>query len=219
MSSIDGVRIILADHPGLVRDCLRNLIETETDMRVVGQADSSVTAVRRATELKPDLIIMNVMMESGGGFHATRRISQELANARIVGLFGSLRPYIISDMLKAGATGFVSKKHPFSELSKALYEVLAGRVYLCPTAKDVLAKEHVQHCLNSAHASRQGLSDRELTVIRFAGEGKSIKETALALDLTSKTVDACRRRLMHKLSLNSLAALVKYALRTGLTTL
>ncbi|NQV35935.1 MAG: response regulator transcription factor [Phycisphaeraceae bacterium] len=219
MSPVAGVRIVLADHHGVVRDCLKNLIETQTDMCVVGQADSSATTVRMTRELKPHLVIMNVMMEGNDGFYATRKISQEMADARIVGLFGPLRAYFLSNMLKAGATGFVSKEYPFGELLKALDEVLAGRIYLCPTAKDVLAEEHVQDCLNSCHPSRQGLSDRERTVIRFVAEGKSVKETALALELTPKTIDACRRKLMRRLDLDSMAGLVKYALRTGLTPL
>lgn len=219
MKPLNGIRIMLADHHGVVRDCLKSLIETQTNMCLVGQADSSATAVRKAREVKPHLIIMNVMMEGSDGFHATRRISQELADARIVGLFGTLRAHFISDMLKAGATGFVSKEYPFRELSRALDEVLAGRIYLCATAKDVLAKEYVQRCLNSVHAAGQGVSDRERTVIRLCAEGKSVKEIALAIELTAKTVDACRRNLMLKLNLGSTAALVKYAIRAGLTSL
>jgi len=216
---VDDIRIVLADHHGVVRDCLKDLIEKKTDMRVVGQADCGAMAVRRARELKPHLIIMDVTMEGYDGILATRKISQELAETGIVGLFGSLRAHFISDMLKAGATGFVSKEHAFCELSKALKEVLAGRVYLCPIAKDVLSRERGQHCLDRVHTSRQGLSDRELAVIRFAAEGRSVKEMALTLELTPKTVDACRRRLMCSLGLDSAAALVKYAIRTGLTPL
>lgn len=216
---VDGVRIVLADHHGVVRDCLKDLIESKTDMRIVGQADCGATAVRTARELKPQLIIMDVTMEGCDATYATRKITQELAETKIVGLFGSLHVHFISDMLKAGATGLVSKEQPFFELSKALEEVLAGRTYLCPIAKEVLAGERVQHRLDSAHVSWQGLSGRELAVIRFSGEGKSVKEMALALELSPKTVDVCRRRLMRNLGLDSVAALVKYAIRTGLAPL
>jgi two-component system response regulator NreC len=219
MKPVDGVRIMLADHHGMVCDCLKNLIETQTNMLVVGQADCGVMAVRRARELKPQLIIMDVTMEGSDGIYAIRKISEELADVRIVGLFGSLRAYFISEMLKAGATGFVSKEHPFSQLLQALEDVLAGRIHLCPKTKDILAKEHIQHCLDGVHTSKQDLSDRELSVLRLAAEGKSAKEIALILELTLKTVDACRRKLMHRLGLGSMAALVKYAIRTGLTSL
>lgn len=219
MSSLEGIRIMLADHHGMVCDCLKNLIETQTGMRVVGQADSGATALRRARELQPQLVVMDVTVDVSNGIYAIRKMSQELAEVGIVGLFGSLRAYYISEMLKAGATGFVSKEHPFSELLLALEEVLAGRVHLCPKTKDILAREHVQNCLSSAQVPQQDLSDRERAVLRLAAEGKSAKEIALVLELTPKTIDACRRRLMHRLGLGSIAALVKYAIRTGLTAL
>ncbi len=220
MKSVDGTRIMLADHHGIVCDCLKNLIEIETDMCVVGQADSGAMALRCARELKPHLIIMDVgLMEGGDGIYAARKISEELNGVRIVGLFGHLRACLVSDMLKAGATGFVSKEHPFSELLQAVKDVLAGRIYLCPKTKDVLAKEHILNCLGSLCPTGQDLSDRELSVLALSADGKVVKEIALALELAPKTVDACRRKLMRRLDLGNTAALVKYAIRTGLTPL
>jgi DNA-binding NarL/FixJ family response regulator len=221
MKPVDGVRIVLVDHHGMECDCLKNLIETRTDMCVVGQVDSGVMALRRARELNPHLIIMDVTMEGSDGIYAMRKISEELADVKIVGLFGSLSAYVICEMLKAGTTGLVSKEHPFSELLQALKHVLAGHIYLCPKTKDILATEHIQHCLNDVRAAEQDhhLLGRERSVLRLAAEGKSVKEIALVLELTPKTVDACRRRLMRRLGLSSMAALVKYAIRTGLTSL
>ena len=216
---MDGIRIMLADHHGMVCDCLKNLIETHTNMHVVAQADCSVTAVGRARQFQPHLVIMDVTMGGGDGIDATRRISQELSQVKIVGLFGSLHDHSLSEMLKAGATGLVSKEHPFSELLQALKEVLGGGIHLCPKTKDILAKEHAQHCLTSVGAAGQDLTERELSVLRLTAEGKSVKEAALALDLAAKTVDACRRKLMYRLGLGSMAALVKYAIRNDIISL
>jgi len=168
MNPAGGIRIMLADHHGMVCDCLKNLIETQTDMGVVGQAGCGVEALHRARELKPHLIIMDTSTDKSDGIYATRRISQELTDVKIVGLFGSLRADIISEMLKAGATGIVSKEHPFGELLQALKNVLSGRIHLCPKTKEILAHEHVQHCLSSVHPSGQDLTERELAILRLA---------------------------------------------------
>lgn len=133
-------------------------------------------------------------------------------------------------MLRSGVSGYVLKNHNFSELIKAINTVMADNIYLCPKTTNVLVGDYVryrsggsgsmgQSCLGGSGFSDETLTDRESKVLELLADGKSSKEIAQIIEMSVKTVDARRRQIMQKLDIESVAELVKYAIRTGITSI
>ena len=213
------VKILLADDHAIVREGIRSLIEKESDMKVVGEAGEGTEVVLLARELKPDIIIMDVNMPGMDGIDTTRLITSELPNVKVVALSIYPKKSFIRGMLEAGASGYVLKNGAFNELVKAIKTVRTDEVYLCPKSTSIVVDEYTQSHLERSGFSDLPLTDRERKVLKLFAEGKTSKEIALIIGMSAKTVDACRRQIMEKLDVRSLAELVKYAIRNGLTSL
>jgi DNA-binding NarL/FixJ family response regulator len=188
-------------------------------MDVVGEAEDGATAIRLTRELQPEVIIMDVNMPGMDGIDATRRISQELPGTKIIALSMHPKKVFVMEMLKAGASGYVLKENAFAELVKAVNTVLAGEVFLCPKVASIVVDDYIRSGQGKDRSLDTVLTDREHEVLKLLAEGKPTKEIALLIKVSVKTVDACRRRIMQKLNISSVAQLVKYAIREGLTSL
>jgi DNA-binding NarL/FixJ family response regulator len=211
-----AVRILLVDDHQVLREGLRSLLEQEAEMEVVGEAGDGMTALRLVRELEPDIVIMDVNMEGLDGIDATRMISREHARSKVLALSMFLRKTFVTEMFKSGAAGYLLKDNAFAEIVEAIRTVQRGEKYVCSKAAALLVDE----CVQNGHGIRSGarLTKRELEVVRMLADGKTSKEIALVTQTSVKTVDACRRRIMRKLGISSVAELVKYAIREGLTT-
>ena len=212
------LRILLVDDHEIMRQGLRLLLEKHSDMEVVGEANDGQEAIELAGQLKPDVVVMDVNMPGIDGADATRRIVSEKPDTRIVALSMHSKKGFIIEMLKAGASGYVLKENAFSELVNAINTVMGNEIYLSSKITRIVVDDYVQDRIGG-DSSKRMLTDRENEVLRLVGDGKSSKEIALQLDLSVKTIDACRRRIMSKLDIDSVAELVKYAIREGLTSL
>lgn len=210
------VRILLVDDHQVLREGLRSLLEQQSNMEVVGEAGDGMTALRLVRELEPDLVIMDVNMDGMDGIDATRMIHREHPEIKVLALSMFLRKTFVTEMFKSGAAGYLLKDNAFSEIVEAIRTILGGEKYVCAKVAALLVDEYVQEDQESAVKER--LTKREMEVIRMLADGKTSKEIALITETSAKTVDACRRRIMQKLSINSVAELVKYAIREGLTT-
>ncbi len=213
------LRILLADDHEIMRQGLRVLLEKNSDMEVVGEANDGQEAIELAEQLKPDVVVMDVNMPGVDGPDATRRIVSDKPDTRIVALSMHSKKGFIIEMLKAGASGYVLKENAFSELVNAINTVMGNEIYLSSKITRIVVDDYVQDRVGRGAASKMTLTDRESEVLKLVGDGKSSKEIALQLDLSVKTIDACRRRIMAKLDIDSVAELVKYAIREGLTSL
>ena len=213
------VRILLVDDHKMVREGLSSLLRSEPDMEIVGEADEGATATRLARELKPDVIIMDVNMPGMDGIDATRRILMDIPEVKLIALSMYAKKAFITEMLRAGASGYILKEQAFDELVRAIKMVISDETYLSSKVAGIVVDDYVQNRDGRSGSSAVVLTQREREVLRLLAEGKPSKEIALLLDISTKTIDACRRRIMQKLNIQSLAELIKYAIREGLTTI
>ncbi len=212
------MRILIADDHGIVRNGLHAMFDAESDIDVIGEAMDGAQVVQMAAELSPDVIIMDITMPNLNGIEATRQILENNPKTRIVALSVHAEKHIVKEMLSAGAAGYVLKTYLYDELSRAIHAVMESGYYLSPRVADTLVADYVARGPQPVSENLY-LTDRERKVIQFVAEGKTIKQIAYDLDLSPKTIDADRRKIMDKLNVISIAELTKYAIREGLTPL
>ena len=213
------MKILIADDHGIMRQGLRALIEKQDGMEVIGEAEDGQMAVQLASELSPDVIIMDITMPNLNGVEAARQILQQSPNARIIALSMHSNRRFVTEMLKAGALGYVLKSYLFDELVKAIHSVAVNEYYLSHQITDVLIEDYINRPITSGNLHPDKLTDREREMLQLFAEGKTAKQVALHLKVSPKTIDANRRQIMNKLGIYSVAELTKYAIREGLTSL
>lgn len=214
-----AVKILIADDHKIVREGLCAMFARQAGMEVVGEAEDGVAAIRVARELRPDVVIIDVNMPNMDGIDAARRLLNELPETKIIALSMYAKKVFVTKMLEVGASGYLLKGVAFSELAEAVNTVMIGEVYLCATAATILVDEFVDRSGKGRSTSATRLTDRELTILEHLAGGEPSKEIAQLLDISTQAVDATRRRIMQKLDIESLAELVKYAIRQGLTSI
>ncbi len=214
-----SIRILLVDDHKIVRDGLRSLIEKDTDTEVIGEAADGRTAVQQARELSPDVVIMDIAMPGLNGIEATRQILSEKPDIKIVALSMHSDSRFVSEMLRMGALGYLLKNCAFEELTNAIHSVIDDQTYLSSGIAEIVTKEYVRRLTQTELSTPTVLTDREREVLQLLAEGKSTREVATCLHVSIKTIETHRRQIMRKLNVRSLAELIKYAVREGLTTL
>ncbi|MGD2095842.1 MAG: response regulator transcription factor [Phycisphaerales bacterium] len=214
-----SIRILLVEDHAIVREGLRSLLESQSDLEIVGEAEDGRTAVELVRTLLPDMVIMDITMPNLNGVEATRHIISEFPNVKIIALSIHSNRLFVTDMLGAGAAGYVLKDCLFDELVQAIQAVVDGGGYLSPKITGVVIGDYVKRVGATVDSSFTALTCREREVLQLVAEGKSTKQIALELHVSTKTVEANRRQIMDKLDIHSIAELTKYAVREGLTSL
>jgi len=214
-----GVKVLLADDHKIVRDGLRTLLEKNAEVKVVGEAEDGRTAVQLAKKLSPDIVIMDVAMPDLNGIEATRQVVAEHPGVKVIAVSMHSDKRFVAEMLKAGASAYLSKDYAFDELEKVIRTVMANKVYLSPDISGVVVESYVRHTPKPESTAFSLLSDREREVLQLVAEGKTAKEIAEHLHVSIKTVETHRTNIMTKLNIHRVAELTKYAIREGLTTL
>ena len=204
------IRVMLADDHGVLRDGLRRLLEADTGITVVAAAKDGREAIARAAETRPDVIVMDVSMPNLGGIAATRSILGSAPATGVVMLSMHSSDETIHWALDAGARGYLLKDSASDEVVSAVRAVAAGGCYL---GQGIALKSVEPDGGLAGH-----LTTSERRVLRLIVEGKSNAEAAQILDLSPRTVETYRARLMEKLQLEDLPALVKFAIRNGITS-
>lgn len=213
------IKILLADDHKIVRDGLRALIEKEPDMAVVAEACDGRTTVRKAKELMPHIIIIDISMPDLNGIEAARQIMSNTPNTKIIALSMHSDRRFVMNMLEAGAAGYLLKDSAFEELSMAIKTVLSGKPYLSPAIVGVVVEDVMRHSSQKTSRAKIELTPREREVLQLLAEGHTTKHIASQLNVSVKTVETHRRQVMEKLDTHSVAELTKYAIREGLTSL
>lgn len=210
-------KILLVDDHRIMRDGLRLLLRDKPEFQVVGDACDTEAAWLAASELKPDIVILDLEIPGGGGVALTRRLRQNLPEIKVVVCTGHAEPQYVKDALGAGIQGYVLKMDASAELIAALRAVLAGQEYLSPAVSMVVVREYKRQT-GSAEVLGHNLSARELDVLKRIAGGQTTKEIAFALGVSGSTVETHRLHLLAKLQVKSVAELTKYAVREGLTS-
>jgi DNA-binding NarL/FixJ family response regulator len=213
------LNVLIADDHRIFRQGLRSLLEKEPDLRVSAEADNGRDAIAAAESGLIDLAIVDISMPGLNGIEAARKLLAGHPSLRVIGLSMHTDRRFVSEMLKAGAVGFVSKDSAFEELVQAIRTVLAGKVYLSPAVAGGVVDEYLRRVEPVERTAFSALTPREREVLQLMAEGRNTKQIAMDLHVSIKTVETHRRQVMEKLNLYSVAELTKYAIREGLTTL
>ncbi len=212
MKETRKLNILLADDHRLVREGLASLINDESDMRVVATCENGLATLTQADKLKPDVIVMDIAMPEMNGVEACSKISRSYPNIKIIALSVHTDWRYVTNMLSAGATGYLSKDCAFDELVKAIRVAMAGETYLSPK----ITGTFVEGALTAEDARETPLSKREREALLLIAKGRSTKEIAAELMVSVRTAEKFRTSLMQKLHIYNVADLTKYAIREGL---
>ncbi|HEV2315641.1 MAG TPA: response regulator transcription factor [Candidatus Acidoferrales bacterium] len=205
------IQVILADDHQIVRQSLKVLLERE-GLKIVGEASNGQEAVKIAESLHPDVAVLDVSMSVLNGIDAAKEIQKVSPQTKTVFLtVHDEDPYLL-DALRVGAKGYVVKTHAAENLVQAIREASRGGVYLSPE----VSRAVVQAYQNKTELSSEPLSPRERQVLQLIAEGKTTKEVAGVLNISVKTAETHRTRIMEKLDIHETAGLVRYAIRRGL---
>lgn len=218
MDNHQKIRIVLADDHEIMCEGLKFLINRQEDMEVVGLATTGEQVVELVQNLDPDVVVMDVNMPVMDGIEATTKLRALGFNAKVLVLSAVLTHHTIDQAIASGVTGLMMKESAFKEFANGVRAVQKGERYFCSRIMQVVASSYVGR-LREGASEAPIFTERECEVIRQFANGKSTKEIALKINMSGKTIDACRRKIMDKLNINSMAELVKYALRSGITTL
>ena len=208
------IGVLLVDDHAVLRESLKALIDSQSDMQCVGEAADGKAAVAAAQSLIPDVVVLDVSMPKLNGFQATQQIVKSCPNSKVLSLTRHSEDSYVQQLLKAGASGYVLKQSSSAILLAAVRAVAGGQSYLDPL---VTAKVVDGYVAKSEARSPGGLdpSERENEVLRLIAVGYSNKEIAAQLHLSVKTVEVHKANAMRKLKMRGRIDIVKYALLQG----
>lgn len=213
--------VLLVEDHNVMREALRNLLQKNPELEVVGEAATGSEAVELASRLSPDLVIMDVTMPGLDGMAATQQIVSECCNVKVIGLSMHTERQYVLGMLRAGAAAYLMKDCSFEELNAAIETVLAGGTYITKRAAQIVMEAlHGGEALDSEEpAAVEMLTSREREILKLIAQASKSEEIADILRISPRTVYAHRRNIMVKLGARNLADLTRFAIENGLVTL
>lgn len=214
------IRVLLVDDHRILREGLRALLVEQPGIEVVGEASNGAEGVAQVAALRPDVVIMDMVMPGMGGIEATAEIHRRFPGSKVLVLSMYDDAEYVQQVIRAGAAGYVLKGFAADDLLRAVEEVHRGASFLHPTAAAKLIADYVRHAPAEDSSESPGpLTPRERQVLKLIAEGNTNQEVAEILFLSKKTVENHRTSIMRKLGVHDVTELVKYALRTGLITI
>ena len=212
----DKIRVAVADDHPIFRAGLRNLIEAESDLELVGEADNGQSALVMFRDKLPDIAIVDISMPAINGIGLTRRLAEECPNVRVLILTLYEDRSFLKQALAAGAKGYLLKRSAAETLVRAVRIIKSGTIYLDPLLiDDTRSNAAIKTDKATQTNGALGLTDRELSVLRYSARGLTIKEIADRLEIGPKTVETYKSRATEKLGLKTRAEIVRFASTQG----
>jgi DNA-binding NarL/FixJ family response regulator len=210
------IGILLADDHAVVRQGLRALLEAEGDICVVGEAENGRQAVAQAKKTLPDVVVMDVAMPGMNGVEATRQIVRNIPSTKVLVLTSYGDDDYVTQLLEAGATGYLVKQMAAADLLKAIREVHHGNAFFSPSIAKRLRQQERETFAGGQPATKLSkLTSREAEVLQLVAEGFANKQIAAELSISIKTVEKHRQQAMNKLNIHDVAGLTRYAIAKG----
>jgi len=211
------ISILLVDDHTVVRQGLRALLSAEEDIDVVGEAENGRLAVMLARKTNPDVVVMDVAMPLLNGLEATRQILKMLPSTKVLVLTSYGDDECVSQLMDAGASGYLIKQTAANDLIRAIREVQRGNAFFSPTIAKRL-RDQCREAFTTGQSPRKSgeLTTREAEVLQLIAEGFSNKQIAAELNISIKTVEKHRQQVMNKLNIHDVAGLTRYAISKGM---
>lgn len=219
MAMTDKIGVLVVDDHAVVREGIKMVLQTDPELKVVGEAASGEEAIDQVRELHPNVVVMDIGMPGLSGFEATRRIRDSDPDVNVLALTVHDSEAYVFQMLQAGAVGYVLKRAASSEVIRAVKAAHRGEALLHPSVAKLLISDFLARVERGDEAAPGPISEREREILKLIAEGRTNREIAEMLFLSVKTVQTHRGNLMRKLGLHDRVELVKYAIRKGIVGL
>lgn len=211
------IRLLLVDDHDVVRTGIKMLLESQTDLIIVGEASNGAQAIAMSRILHPDVIVMDLTLPDISGIEVTRQLKAEKPEQAIIALTIHEDEQYFFEMLQAGASGYVPKRAAPDDLITAIHTAHQGEIYIYPSLAKTLVADFLGRTEKETGSNTiEGLTSREASVLRLLAEGYSNERIGEQLEISKHTVARHREKIMRKLGLHSRSDLVKYAIRKGL---
>jgi len=217
----DRLRVVIVDDHEVVRQGIRALLQPETDMEVVGQAGDGLLALELVERLRPDVVVVDLMLPGLGGLELTRQVIRRSPRTRVVVLSMHADETFVLEALDQGASAYVLKDAGIAELLRAIREAARGRRYLSPPLSDRAVSAYLRRKSTATVPDDpyEGLTPRERQVLHLAAEGLGNGAVAERLGISVRTAETHRTRVLHKLALRNQTELVRWAIQRGIVPL
>ncbi len=214
---MDKIRVLLADDHAILRQGIRALLQTQSDIDVVGEAEDGREVVAKVDQLRPDVVLMDIGMPLMDGIEATRQVKREHPEVKVLALTVHDDEEYLFQLLKVGGSGHLLKKASLDEVITAIKTVHSGDVFINPSMTKALVKGYLAHSQEDGEGwTYDRLTPREREVLKLIAEGHTNEEIADILKRSVKTIETHRAHIMEKLDLHDRTELVRYAIRRGL---
>jgi DNA-binding NarL/FixJ family response regulator len=214
-----NVKILLVDDHVVLRSGLRQVLAQRPDLVLAGEASSGSQALELVRELGPDLVLLDIHLPDIDGVEVSRRILRDHPSVKVVIFSSDTARELVDELLEIGVCGYLSKTSTVEELIAAIDSVMAGKLYLSADVSGGILADYRKKLRNESAPEEPAVSDREKQLLKLVAEGRRNKEISAELNVSVKSVEAYRARLMKKLGCSSSAELVRYAVRAGIARL
>ncbi len=216
---MEEIRIVIVDDHDIIIDGLKSMLANQAGFNVIGIAKNGKDAVDLCEKIKPDVIIMDISMPVLNGIEATKQIVSIIPSVKVLALTQHDSNEYILQMFKAGAKGYLLKNSKKLELIDAIENIVAGNSYFGKKISDIMVETFINHDEKKAVINEVVLTNREKEIIKLISSDKNNNQIADELYISLRTVDTNRRNTMQKINVNSVVALVRYAIKNGLVEL
>lgn len=213
-----SIRVLIADDHSLFRKGLVNLLSDVKDIEVVAEAGDGEEAIRKAIEIKPDVVIMDIGMPILNGVDATEKLVKKMPGIKVIALSMYSDKQYFKGMLSAGASGYLLKNCEFGHLIDAIHSAYKGKIYIDNEITNIMVQDFIGNSVGFG-VQPVTLTVREQEVLKLLAHGKSTREIADSLFVSVKTISTHKQHILEKLNLKSTTELVKYALKSKIISL